>query len=71
MVDPIAAKRSQKYTRQELDGFFKGPGRIVQEVKEKNPALYAEYRAAYFEMGGIRQEPATESRAERPIQTAN
>jgi len=53
MFDPIQEKRNQKWTRQELDSFFKGPGKIVQEVKQNNPTLYAEYRRAYEQMGGI------------------
>jgi hypothetical protein len=53
MADPIRDARNQKFTRAELDSFFKGSGRIQQEVKENNPALYAEYRTEYERLGGI------------------
>jgi hypothetical protein len=51
--DPIQEKRNQKYTLKELDGVFKGSGKKLQEFKEQNPTLYAQYRRDYEAMGGI------------------
>ncbi len=55
MFDPIQEKRNQKWTRQELDAFFKGKGSGVElmKLKRENPTLYGEYRRAYEAQGGI------------------
>src|SRR5258708_17308720 len=49
--NPIEQKRNQKYTRVELDAFFKGSFAEAQRVKRENPSLYKEYRDAYEAMG--------------------
>src|SRR6266478_3116493 len=45
MFDPIAAKRNQKYTREELTDFFKGSGTVAQRLRKENPAKYEELHA--------------------------
>ena len=49
--DPIADKRNQKYTREELTSFFKGSAAVAQRLKKENPAKYAEIRRSAEEMG--------------------
>jgi hypothetical protein len=49
--DPIADKRNQKYTREELTSFFKGSAAVAQRLKKENPAKYQELRRSAEEMG--------------------
>jgi hypothetical protein len=53
MFDPIAASRTQRFTKQELKTFWQGPGRIVQRTKEENPVLYKQLQDAGVEAGVI------------------
>jgi hypothetical protein len=49
--DPIADKRNQKYTREELTSFFKGSAAVAQRLKKENPAKYQELRRSAEQMG--------------------
>lgn len=53
MLDPIEEKRNQRYSREELEEFFKGSGAVAQRLRHENPTKYAEIRKSAEAMGII------------------
>jgi hypothetical protein len=52
MFDPIQEKRSQKYTREELNSVFKN-GAVAMRLMKENPELYRTMRKEYEALGLI------------------